>query len=98
MPILQAIAVYSWVGIIVFAVLGLNEIDKARRAKTKAPVSGPAVLKSAVTWVHCPNGHCKVLADHDWSCPVCGAQLVSPQALLIDPSSGRFVAVLPEAA
>lgn len=73
----QAIAVYSWVGVIVFGVLGLWELDKARRAAaTPALATTPApILSRSMEWWYCRTGHCKVLTNRAWSCPTCNTTL-----------------------
>lgn len=66
------IAIYSFTGMILFAVLGLWAIDRARNAPAAI---APAIASRPFAWVRCPSGHCKVNADRDWSCPACGARL-----------------------
>jgi hypothetical protein len=70
----QAIAVYALVGMVVCLALAVNEIDKAAKGRA-APAPAVAQARPAFAWLHCPNGHCKALANRDWSCPTCGAQL-----------------------
>jgi len=68
------ISLVSWVGVLIFGCAALYTLDKHGREQAAKLIPVP-VQPTTFAWVFCPNGHCKVLANREWSCPVCEARL-----------------------